>query len=132
MHLSSVAYAIVRHVNAVPVWMRSLPMPARWVVIGASIAGVAGAIVGLVVGLFVHAPTAPFAAVEVGFPAMLTGGIVGLVARLIMITIRRIRQCLSLLLLRRSLAGQLRRNHCVEQGASDPPFAAQCYSAFVE
>jgi uncharacterized membrane-anchored protein len=72
--------------------MRSLPMPARWVVIGASIAGVAGAIVGLVVGLFVHAPTAAFAAVELGFPAMLTGAIVGLVAGLIMITIRRIRR----------------------------------------
>ena len=88
----SVAYAIVGYVNAVPAWMRSLPMPARWVVIGASIAGVAGGIVGLIVGLFVHAPTAPFAAVEVGFPAMLTGGIVGLVAGLIMTTIRRVRR----------------------------------------
>jgi uncharacterized membrane-anchored protein len=72
--------------------MRSLPMPGRWVVIGAIYAGVAGAIVGLVIGLFVHAPTAPFAAVEVGFPAMLTGGIVGLVAGLTMTTVRRIRR----------------------------------------
>jgi hypothetical protein len=72
--------------------MRSLPMLARWVVIGAISAGVPGGIVGLVVGLFVHAPTAPFAAVEVGFPAMLTGGIIGLVAGLIVITVRRIRR----------------------------------------
>ena len=82
----------MRHVNAVRVWMRSLPMLARWVVIGAISAGVAGGIVGLAVGLFVYAPTAPFAAIEVGFPAMLTGGIVGLAAALIMITVRRIRR----------------------------------------
>jgi uncharacterized membrane-anchored protein len=72
--------------------MRSLPILARWVVIGAISAGVAGGIVGLVVGLFVYAPTAPFAAIEVGLPAMLTGGIVGLVAGLIMTTVRRIRR----------------------------------------
>jgi uncharacterized membrane-anchored protein len=72
--------------------MRSLPMLARWVIIGAVSAGVPGAIVGLVVGLFVYAPTAPFAAVEVGFPAMLTGGIIGLVAGLILLTVRRIRR----------------------------------------
>ena len=78
--------------NAVRGWMRSLPMLARWVVIGAISTGVAGGIAGLVVGLFVYAPTAPFAAIEVGFPAMLTGGIVGLVAGLIMITVRRIRR----------------------------------------
>ena len=38
-----------------------------------------GAVIGLVVGLFTYAPTAPFAAVELGLPAIV-GGIVGLVA----------------------------------------------------
>ena len=72
--------------------MRSLPMLARWIGIGAISTGVAGGIAGLVVGLFVYAPTAPFAAVELGFPAMLTGGIAGLVAWLIMMRVRRIRR----------------------------------------
>jgi len=92
MHLPSVSYAIVRRVTAVAIWMRSLPMLARWVGIGAISAGVAGGIAGLVIGLFVYAPTAPFAAVELGFPAMLTGGIVGLVAWLIMMSVRRSRR----------------------------------------
>lgn len=87
----SVAYAILRRVNEFTAWMRSMPMLVRWVVIGAISAGVTGGLVGLVVGLFVYAPTAPFGAVELGFPATLTGGIGGLVAGLIMITIRRIR-----------------------------------------
>lgn len=67
-------------------------MLARWIGIGAISTGVAGGIAGLVVGLFVYAPTAPFAAVELGFPAMLTGGIAGLVAWLIMMRVRRIRR----------------------------------------
>jgi hypothetical protein len=78
--------------NAFVAWMRGMPILARWVSIGAISVGVTGGIVGLVVGLFVYAPTAPFAAVELGFPATLTGGIVGLVAGMIMITVRRIRR----------------------------------------
>ena len=92
MHLPSVSYAIERRVTAVANWMRSLPMLARWVGIGAISTGVAGGIAGLVIGLFVYAPTAPFAAVALGFPPMLTGGIVGLVAWLIMMRVRRSRQ----------------------------------------
>ena len=80
----------MRGVKAVADWMRGMPMLARWVSIAAFSAGVTGGIVGLVVGLFVYAPTAPFAAFELGFPAMLAGGVVGLVAGMITITVRRI------------------------------------------
>jgi hypothetical protein len=41
---------------------------------------VTGAVAGLVVGLFAYAPTAPFAAVELGLPATIVGGVVGLAA----------------------------------------------------
>jgi hypothetical protein len=69
-----------------------MPMLARWVSIGAFSAGVTGGIAGLVIGLFAYAPTAPVAAVELGFPATLAGGVVGLVAGMIVIAARRIRR----------------------------------------
>ena len=59
-------------------------MLARWVTVAGLFAGVTGGIVGLVVGLFVYGPTAPFAAVEVGFPAAFAGGVIGLVVAAIM------------------------------------------------
>jgi hypothetical protein len=52
-----------------------LSLPARFAVSS----GVIGAIVGLVIGLNVYAPTAPFAAIELGVPATVVGGFVGLV-----------------------------------------------------
>ena len=67
-------------------------MLARWVILGALIAGVTGGIAGLVVGLFAYAPTAPFAVVELGFPAALAGALVGLVAGMITATASRIRR----------------------------------------
>ena len=79
------------HVDEFVAWMRSMPMLVRWGVLGVICAGVAGGIVGLIIGLFTYAPTAPFAVVELGLPAAMTGGIVGLVAGLITITARRIR-----------------------------------------
>jgi hypothetical protein len=79
-------------VKAFAVWMRGMPMLARWVTVAALFAGVAGGIVGLVVGLFAYAPTAPFAAVELGFPATFVGGVVGLVVGMIMTTALRIRR----------------------------------------
>jgi hypothetical protein len=42
--------------------------------------GLLGAVVGLVVGLIVYAPTAPFAVLELGIPATLVGGLVGFLA----------------------------------------------------
>jgi hypothetical protein len=72
--------------------IRGLPMLARWVILGALFAGVTGGIAGLVVGLFAYPPTAPFAVVELGFPAALAGGVVGLVAGMTTATAFRIRR----------------------------------------
>jgi hypothetical protein len=70
--------------------LRGMPLLARWVGIGAISAGLTGGIVGFAVGLFLYAPTAPFAAVELGLPATLAGTVVGLVAGLIMMAVRRL------------------------------------------
>ena len=69
-----------------------LTLPARWTVVGAASAGVIGAIVGLVVGLRVYAPTAPFAVVELGLPAAIVGGVIGFTAGLIVTASRRIKK----------------------------------------
>jgi hypothetical protein len=78
--------------NAIAAWLRGGPELARWVSAGAIAAGVAGGITGLVVGLLAYAPTAPFAVLELGLPAMLAGAAVGLVAGMITTTARRIRR----------------------------------------
>jgi hypothetical protein len=54
--------------------------------------GVIGAIVGLVVGLVAYPPTAWFAVFELGVPAAIAGGVVGLVAALIVAAGRRIKR----------------------------------------
>jgi hypothetical protein len=82
----------MRHVMGFAAWLRGLPMLARWAAIGAIAFGVGGGIAGLVAGLFVYAPTALFAAVEVGFPALLVGVVVGLAAGMIMKMARHIRR----------------------------------------
>jgi hypothetical protein len=50
----------------------------RWAARGAAAAGLVGGVVGLVVGLRVHPPTAWFAIFELGLPAAIVGGLVGL------------------------------------------------------
>jgi hypothetical protein len=77
-------------VRAFAIWIRGMPVLARWVTVAALFAGVTGGIVGLVIGLFAYAPTAPFAAAEIGFPATLVGAVVGFVAGMIMTTAFRI------------------------------------------
>ncbi|MGD9959229.1 hypothetical protein [Nocardioides sp.] len=57
-----------------------LPMPARWAVFGVLLLGAVGAVVGLIVGLRVHAATAWAATVEIGLPAAVLGGLLGLAA----------------------------------------------------
>jgi hypothetical protein len=69
-----------------------MPLLSRWVILSACLAGVAGAIAGLVIGLFAYVPTAPFAAAEIGIPATSVGGVVGLVAGLIATALLRIRR----------------------------------------
>lgn len=79
-------------VNPLAVWLRGLPLPARWAIVGAASVGVSGAIAGLVIGLHAYAPTAPFAVVELGLPAAIVGGVVGLVAGVIATARRRIKR----------------------------------------
>jgi hypothetical protein len=69
-----------------------LPLPVRWAIVGAASVGVIGAIVGLVIGLRVYAPTAPFAVVEFGLPAAIVGGVVGLAVGVIVTAGRRIKR----------------------------------------
>lgn len=53
--------------------------PASWIVgCVALVGGVAGLVAGLIRGLIVYAPTAWAAAFEVGIPAAIAGGIIGL------------------------------------------------------
>jgi hypothetical protein len=78
-------------------WLRGLPMLARWTSIAAIASGVSGGIAGLIVGFFVYPPTAPFAAVELGFPAAIAGAGLGLVAGMLMKLARHIRRRLRVL-----------------------------------
>ena len=71
--------------NTIAERLRGLPLPGRWAVIGAASAGTIGLVVGLVIGLFVYAPTALFAAVEIGLPAAIVGGVIGLSAGVIVL-----------------------------------------------
>ena len=74
--------------TAIALWLRGLPAPARGAIVGAACAGVTAAVPGLVVGLFAHTPTAPFDAVELGLPAAILGGVVGLVAGAVVVVAR--------------------------------------------
>lgn len=58
--------------------------------VGAAVSGALGGVAGLIVGLIVHPPTAWFAVLELGIPAAVAGGIVGLVAAL---GVRALRLC---------------------------------------
>jgi ABC-type antimicrobial peptide transport system permease subunit len=71
-------------------WLGTLARPVRWAAVGAASLGVVGAVVGLIVGFYVHAPTAPFAMVELGLPATIAGGCVALIIGTILAAGRRI------------------------------------------
>jgi hypothetical protein len=60
-----------------------MPLTARWALVGATLAGVIGGIAGLVIGISVYAPTAWFAVFEIGLPAAVAGGVLGLLAAVI-------------------------------------------------
>jgi hypothetical protein len=76
--------------------LRELPLPRRFACIGGISGGTAGGIVGLVLGLVTYAPTAWFAVFELGLPAAVAGGAVGLftgvTAVLAMNAARRLRE----------------------------------------
>ena len=78
--------------NTIAVRLRGLPLPGRWAVIGAASVGMIGAVVGLVIGLIVYAPTALFAVLELGLPAAIIGGLIGLSTGVIVMAGRLIKQ----------------------------------------
>jgi uncharacterized membrane protein YedE/YeeE len=67
----------------------------RWAAVGSVAAFIAGAIVGLIVGLDAYPPTAWFAVFEVGIPAAVVGGLLGLVGGAVAYTIQRLRRTRS-------------------------------------
>jgi hypothetical protein len=70
--------------------LAQMPLPARWAIWGAGVACVVGGLVGLVVGLTTNPATAWFAVFELGLPAGIAGGFVGLVAALVVEAGRRV------------------------------------------
>ena len=62
----------------------------RWAARGAVSAGLLGGVVGLVIGLRVHPATAWFALFELGVPASILGGLVGLASAAIAYAVCRI------------------------------------------
>jgi|GEM_PF-1753889 len=83
---------VAMRMKVIPAELGGMPLPVRWAIVGSASAGAIGAIVGLVVGLLAYAPTAWFALFELGVPATIAGGVVGLVAALIVTAGRRIRR----------------------------------------
>lgn len=69
-----------------------LPTVPRSVLLGMIIAGAAGVIAGLVIGLRAYAPTAPFAMLELGLPAALCGALIGLAVGLLIKAGQRVRR----------------------------------------
>jgi hypothetical protein len=75
--------------RAVAAVMR-LPVLQRSAVTGAVCAGVLGGVAGLVLGLLAYPPTAWFAVFEVGIPAAMAGGILGLISGSVVLAVRRL------------------------------------------
>jgi hypothetical protein len=73
--------------RAVAAVMR-LPVLTRFFVVGAVCTGAAGCVAGLAIGLLVYPPTAWFAIFELGIPAAIVGGIVGLLSGAVVLAVR--------------------------------------------
>lgn len=57
----------------------AVPIVPRFAIVGSTLAGVIGCVVGLIVGLRVYAPTAWFATLELGVPSAVAGAVLGLI-----------------------------------------------------
>jgi hypothetical protein len=71
--------------------LSDFPILLRFVIVSAACAGVAGAIVGLILGLRANPATAWFAIFEVGIPALVAGAVLGLAIGLIVRAARKVR-----------------------------------------
>ncbi len=81
--------------SVLPVELRAMPLPAQGAIIGVCSGGMIGAIGGLVVGLLAYPPTAWFAVFELGVPAAIAGGVVGVIAALIVEAARRLKSLIA-------------------------------------
>jgi hypothetical protein len=72
--------------------LREMALPVRWALVGAVSIAVIGGTVGLFIGLFTYAPTAPFAVVELGLPSAIVGGVVGLAAGAVVAAAGRVKR----------------------------------------
>lgn len=71
--------------------LNELPLPGRFAAFGALALGLAGALAGLVGGLFAYPPTAWFAVGEVGVPAALVGALLGFAVGSVAYVLRSVR-----------------------------------------
>ena len=74
--------------------LASLPLVARFAVIGLASASMLGGVVGLVLGLIAYPATAWFAVFEVGIPAGVVGAVVGALVGIVVVIFRRVRRTL--------------------------------------
>jgi hypothetical protein len=65
------------------------PIVPRFAIVGMVVAGVLGALVGLVLGLRAHPATAWFAVLEVGVPAAVVGAVLGALVGLLTVTVQK-------------------------------------------
>ena len=69
--------------------LAAMPVLQRSVIIGATVAGFVGAIVGLFIGLVAYPPTALFAVIEIGLPAAVAGALGGLLVGSAILVVHR-------------------------------------------
>jgi hypothetical protein len=70
----------------------TLPIVARFAILGAAMASLIGGLAGLIVGLIAYPPTAWFAVLELGIPAGLLGGVVGGLTGLVASTMHKVKR----------------------------------------
>jgi hypothetical protein len=71
--------------------LSDFPILRRFLLVGAACTGVAGAVVGLILGLRANPATAWFAIFEVGIPALVAGAVLGLAIGLFGLAVRKVR-----------------------------------------
>ena len=72
--------------------LREQPLPGSCAIVGLMLAGGAGVIIGLILGLNAYPPTAWFAMFEVGLPAAIAGAAVGFLVGCVLALVKRLRR----------------------------------------
>jgi hypothetical protein len=74
-----------------PSQLADMPLVTRFAVVGATVTGAFGALLGLILGLLAHPVTAWFAVFEVGVPAAIVGGLIGTLVGLVALIVQDLR-----------------------------------------